>query len=265
MGCLVSRIIGSKVPYSTTFLDCDSELRSYFLGFFVTDGWLSWRGTKSKSVHISSTDRQVIDDLATATRYTNKIVSSSRGGYPRSGTDHRLSYARDVRDRVLELGFTNRKTGHEFIPSGISDTTFHHFIRGVSDGDGSIELRRDGRISWSLISASEAFLCDILDQLKERRVVVARRVHIKPRPGHSFRIRLSLSDTLNLCEYMYKEATLCIHRKREVYRRSLAEAAPLHSQRLWSLEELEMCRCGSVPPGRSLAAYKCKRWEQGWR
>ena len=124
------------MSYDTKFLDTESELRSYFLGLFMADGWIDNKG----GVHISLVDKQIIDDLVVATNYTNKVLNIVRKNNFGIQNMYRISYYK-LYDKMKALGFIEKKTGNEFIPERIT-YTFHHFLRGLSDGDGCLHFEQ---------------------------------------------------------------------------------------------------------------------------
>jgi len=240
-------------------MDEDTPTRAYTLGLFVADGWIERRG---KSFYISCTDRQIIVDVAEAVDFTNKIVIGKAGwGSNKTGKMYRLGFAGRPLEQIKAMGFTADKTGGEFIPNTVSDTTLHHFLRGLTDGDGTWGVVAGKYLSWGMISASESFLVLLLDRLRGLRVIRASGVQVKPRPstnGVVYRIRLGHEDSVALGDFMYQGTNLMLHRKHDIYMAHRDLNLKIHR---WTPEELEMALSGVCPPGRSRSAYHAKRWE----
>lgn len=250
-------------PYDLRFLREDGELRSYFLGLFVADGWLEERG---RAAYVALNDRQIVDDVAQALQYRNKIVEiplRKWGSSELSGKiSHRIGLAREPLQDLMALGFTATKTGNEFVPAGLSESTFHHFLRGVSDGDGTMSLvrnRSEVRLQWSLVSSSEEFLEEVLEHLHTVGAV-AHGVEVLPRDTPSeapmFKIMLGHADSVRVGSYMYADATLLLRRKFQTWKRG---ATVVTAHRRWTKQEIEMARQGEVPAGRTRNAYLAMR------
>lgn len=250
-----------RYGYNTDFLNEDSELRSYFLGLFVSDGWIDAQG----SVRVSSSDRQIISDLATATDYINKITETRNRRYKGApgftGTiQYRLSYAGPIFEIMSSLSFKPEKTGNEFIPAGISGETFHHFVRGLSDGDGSFGIYKDRKcelLKWGLSCESASFLREIHSSLVELSVVAGGAVS----PGDTKQqLQFGHADAVRLGKWMYQDSTIQLDRKYKIW---LAGTEVYRSRRTWTLAELEMVRRGSYPPERTRHQYLMKRYHLG--
>lgn len=242
--------------YDADFLDHDTELRSYFLGLFVADGWMG----NSNNAYIALNDQQIINDIVRVTNYRNKITMIKNKKWKTnelSGTiSYRISYAKRPGSVLRQLGFTNHKTGNEFIPSGISHTTFRHFLRGLSDGDGTMNLVSNrGRLypQWGLVCANKSLLQNILDRL--RNVISSSRVTVlekQTEKGHIYKLQLGPYDSVAIGEFMYKDSTLRIDRKHDVWCR--CKKIKLHHHQ-WSQHEIDQALMGVVPEGRSRSSY----------
>lgn len=250
------------MAYNTTFLDEDTELRAYFLGLFMADGWIDNKG----GISIQLTDKQLIYDLAKALDFTNKIVKINRR-YIKYGAGnwlgkeaYRLSlHKKSLLIKLQSIGFVINKTGNEFVPSCVSNITFCHFLRGLTDGDGHqiIKNINDKKyFEWGMISASKQFLDDLLIKIKDL-VKIKTRTNVKSRKSTNqpvYRIRLGHNASLKLCEYMYKEATIKLDRKYDNYLIG-KDIALIH----WPNEENEAFDNNICPPGRTITAFQSRK------
>lgn len=239
--------------YSTSFLDQDTETRSYFLGLVMSDGWLDQQG----AVRIGSSDRQLIDTVVEMTQYTNRVICC----HPVSPADRSrlvrphyvVSYRGPIRKKMEEFGFVVNKTGNEFIPPCVSDETFSHFLRGVSDGDGCLCLRYDGagtRLLWQLTAAGTDWLDIILARLRVADVVTSS--HVKPRVSKSGVASFLLGhyDSCAVAEFMYNGANFFLRRKFAVALEGCYHGTGRTSYR-WTAEEDDLVRKGILPAARS--------------
>lgn len=260
-----------KYGYSITFLEKDSELRSYFLGYFIADGWLD---KTNRQLHISSSEKQIIDALVAATQYTNKVVTQQnqsvwnvagrarRSAGPRrltGTTQYTISFSGPPANTVWSLGFDERKTTREFIPAGVSIKTFNHFVRGFFDGDGSISfVEHDGHkyMESSFYAGGTALLQLLLHTLRIQAIVSAERAHVYTRDSRSS-FHLGHVDTARLCRYMYKNANIFNERKRNVY---LIGSAQNNIRCTWTKKDISQLFLGQKPSGRSVSSCNMKLW-----
>jgi len=167
---------------------------------------------------------------------------------------------------LKSLGFTSDKTGNEFIPEGCDGEWFPHFLRGLSDGDGSMSIvvnRRDERLQWSLVCACKEFLEHIVQRLHERGLV-GQKVGVLAKGGSGkkkgsrkmFKLSLGHADSVAIGEYMYADASLKLERKYDIW---CSGRAIQTNHRHWSRHEIGLARDGVCPEGRSKSAYYAMR------
>lgn len=248
-------------PYNPNFLATDNELRSYFLGLWITDGWIE---AKKPYARISSIDDQIINDLVKVLEFKNKILlTKNRKMQDRSqftGTIQKhLCFSGKIPQYLRILGFSNKKTGNEFVPDCISDSTFPHFIRGVIDGDGTFLIAKDRnqqRLMCSIVSASEKFLQQILDRLLQLGVIGSNSKVVKNKTCYC--IRFGHEDSIRIGDFIYKDAFLKLDRKYLIYLRG--KELPIRQKRSWTSTEVQQIQQGIVPIGRTKRQCECKLW-----
>ena len=153
----------------------------YVIGLIVTDGNLSKDG---RHINVTSKDRRYLFYVKRALGLTVKVGRKSRGGF-RNKIYSNLQFG-DVKfyKYLLDVGLTPRKS----LTIGalkIDEVYFHDFLRGVIDGDGSINSwihKTNGREQWALriISGSRKFI-GWLQKMSLWRFNVIGRVHIYPK------------------------------------------------------------------------------------
>ena len=212
--------------YDSSFLDTDSELRAYFIGLFLADGCFN----KHSGILIALTDKQIIDDLAYWIQYKNSThVTVPEGHNPQ----YAIRLYGEFCDKFKKLGFLPGKKAHRLeIPSCISKKTFPHFLRGFTDGDGSFYMHR-GKVhgevvyylNWKLVSIAKSFLENVLARLNEYKVIFTDCGVSCNKPSPSkhgtlpiYSINLGHVNSINIGEYIYKNATIGLKRKYRVYK-----------------------------------------------
>lgn len=256
--------------YNDDFFNCISEHQAYFLGFFMADGWLASAG----GARISSIDIDIISQLAEITDYANKITTSRNKSFNRidltGTTQYHLAFAEGsgITQFLKGQGFVVKKTGNEFIPLCIDTQNLRHFMRGLSDGDGTLGIYNCGHeggkeypiLRWSLVSASLAFVKSISESLYLNGITSALR---SPDRGQTtYRLQLAHADAVRLCNWIYDDATVMLQRKYNIYR----QACSLDRQRnTWTNTEDKLVLQGILPLNRSRHQCYMRLWNKGLR
>jgi len=248
--------------YNLDFLDNDNELRSYFLGLYMADGWMA----AERSFFISSIDKQIIDDLAVLLNYTNTITKTlniSTYNPDSKVFSYRIGFhKKELLQKIKDIGFANKKTGNEFIPDCISDETFHHFLRGFSDGDGHFSVCKQGNshigLEWGITCASKKLLEALLYKTREESICSYNKVSVRKRKdANCYRISFSHHDSVKIGDFIYTDASIYFARKYKKYLYGKSIVCNKNPQ--WTKRELEMAKSGVVPEGRTNNAYRIKR------
>lgn len=124
----------SKYNVNVHFFDViDDEFKAYILGFILADGHVSKAGNLMFTIKS--------DDIDILT----KINEAMKSNYPirkiRNKYSSLIISSKYICDKLNEIGFNNRKTyGFDFkkLISKIPNSLYHHFVRGMFDGDGCI-------------------------------------------------------------------------------------------------------------------------------
>lgn len=119
---------------SNFFHKIETEEQAYVLGFFLTDGHLSKSGNLMFTLH--QQDRDILEQINTALQSTYQIYPCRDKYVSLVITDQIIT--QDLR----HMGFTNHKTFDTNIQDVIrfvDPSVMAHFIRGMFDGDGSIQ------------------------------------------------------------------------------------------------------------------------------
>lgn len=179
----------------------------------MADGHLS----KKRQVTISLVDKQIIIELARRIKFTAKIGFRPAKGKRKA--KHILVLSGPVADFLLKQGFPlGVKTGREFIPTSVvSEKTMPHFLRGLSDGDGSFYVDSlQNTLGWSLVSASLQLIYNLQIYLLSRGIIVGGHVERRRKEGVPvWVLSMRHHDAISIGKYMYKKSTIRLARKYE--------------------------------------------------
>lgn len=196
----------------------DTEVKAYLLGLLFADG-CNHRSERSGTVSLDLLDRELVE-LARDALYPNRDmpikVRERQGMVPvfclRVGS-YRLS------DAPSNLGMVPRKSLVLEFPTQVPDALLVHFIRGYFDGDGCLTRSRDRnsngflRFSWRMLGTPQ-FLSKVQEVLTAS---VGVRSSIRRNRSVSELYVSGNRQVLRVTEWLYKNATVFLQRKRNTH------------------------------------------------
>ena len=217
------------MDYNNEFKEIDTEQKAYFLGFMYADGCISLIKRKNSSyikhqVQISLTDEQIIKELMKHFPFFNLQIFDF-GKYKKSW--NKQFAMRKANNQLFNdlsnHGMIERKSGKNSqllsIPL-LKKRLISHFIRGVFDGDGSINIatKRPNLRRLEICSSSKDYLLQIKSILKRHNVncPIFREKYNNMSPLYVLEWVKS-EDIIDLRNFLYKDATIFLHRKREKF------------------------------------------------
>lgn len=220
------------------FNSIDTEYKAYILGFIYADGCLRVTSPNRENqvvVSIQEEDGYILEKLL---KDTNNNTTNIRNppSYIKKGWKKQLgaSISSDkIFDKLVELGCYPNKTviGMKF-PS-IDSSLIHHFIRGFFDGDGCINIKKDiyngvkvKTINYSkrvaFTSTDSSFLDILCSHLPITKLY--KKEKLRTQIVHTYWIERQ-GDIENLKNYLYKDATYYLKRKKEKFDMSIKSQA----------------------------------------
>ena len=217
------------------------EQLSYMVGLFHGDGSLyeTTRNRGKLSYEISIRDKDIIYKLVKILEplTTCKITTRTRDT---NFKDNHKSITLTIHDKVF------REQLKEYMHEGKKSTSiefddrlsFKHYLRGLSDADGSLGLA-DAGCFWSLCTSSEAVknrVCILIAELTG----LTKRINRNSRDG-VYNIVVYNEDAQILCKYIYSDAVIYIDRKYKKFKdvRDWVRSSPKRKGRKKSWTETE--------------------------
>lgn len=200
----------------TVFDTIDSEQKAYWLGFLFADGHVSRR---TLSIGLAAADGPHLSRLAELLESDAPIVDRLNNGYPTATvafTDEHMTV------RLQELGIKTRRPDPLITFNSIPDHLQSHWIRGYFDGDGTIKLKAVAEFCGPHI---------LLECLRETLAPEVGRSgslypHVKSKVWYL--AYAGRPSCLALAEYLYRDATIFLERKRHRF-----NALPAPAARWW--------------------------------
>lgn len=201
----------NKKEIDNTFFDEWNEKSAYWLGFIFADGHLSM----DNNFDLCIKDKEHLEKFKTDLKSNHKISKKCVKG----NEYYRISF----RDKILgsrlkELGVNPNKTYDWKIPD-IPKEYIRHFIRGLYDGDGNLNLKKTkGTCSFRIVSYVETVLEDLKNIIQNEIQIEESHIRIY---NYSYRVpELNVSSTKavqSLLDWLYKDSTIYLDRKYNKY------------------------------------------------
>lgn len=181
----------------------DSEEKAYFLGWIMSDGNVSiYDGQYSLKFHIALKDKEIIDNFLKSIDSRNK--ATIRDG--RNPSYYVSLSSVHMCKRLIDLGVIPCKSGKEHFPKQVPEILYNHFIRGVFDGDGITDI--NGRSGFV---GSKEMLESVLEVLCETKL----KLYMNKKNENIYYFLGGKGFSRKLYNYLYNDATIWLHRKRE--------------------------------------------------
>lgn len=202
------------------FEKIDTEEKAYYLGFFITDGNVC---TTDKTQSICSLS-QNSEDSYILKRWLNLVGSNRSVAEDGRGTCQASVLSDKMAKDLSAYGVIPNKTNNTFLPK-IDDSLMPHLIRGILDGDGSVEARwhlfPDGRMRFKhkisfcgshlLMEQLNSFLCERLDLKVKKDVYDFQGKNLSEIQYTNY------EDIQKIGNYLYQDATIYLERKKILF------------------------------------------------
>lgn len=199
----------------------DEEAKAYYLGLFITDGniYVSTRNQINCNITLQEQDKYLLDNWL-------RLIQSNR--IP--ATDGRGCYQAVVHSNIMAMdlkkyGVVPNKTLITKLPNNIPKHLMPHLIRGIIDGDGSIQAKwyvpKDGRKRFRHIIT----LCgthQLVQQVgeflnKELNITTPLNIYDYKNSTLSEISYRNYEDIKKVGEYIYGSSSIYMKRKKEAY------------------------------------------------
>ena len=214
------------------FEKIDSENKAYVFGFFCADGCI----TREKYFHfsISPKDIEILYKIKHIMDFCGDVhiyTSNQKNSFCDVGYEYATLTicSRKIVLDLMNLGITYDKThGLCFNAQCMEPELIHHFIRGFFDGDGSVfsyKINKMGKI-YDTIGASiigkKDFLFDMCSYIPIRKLNGSLPIYSSKKQMWCYQVS-GKKRCLQLYNYLYKDATIFLQRKKNKFEKLLEE------------------------------------------
>lgn len=200
----------------------DSERKAYWLGFLLTDGWVQKHHNKTNyevGIQLQERDKEHLNDLKDLLGTTNQIFAVYKKKDNKKFVYYRLVVVSNkLAEDLRKYGMVENKSSiMRIVPNYIPKNYFCHFLRGIFDGNGSVHIDKNDCCRMKFYGTYDVtffinvFLwCEI--NVSYRNISISSNVNM---PVYQLEYA-SREDLVKLYNYMFKNATIYLPRKKEV-------------------------------------------------
>jgi len=194
----------------------DTPNKAYVLGFIYADG-CNYMNDKSRVYHLcielKADDVDLLLDIKNELGYTGVIKYQTHKKTDCANTDTALFWicSHHICDELCKKGAPPNKSRKIKWPDWMPEHLASHFIRGVMDGDGCIDVR--GRLSF----AGTGDLMHGIEKCIYNNTGARGGVYKCTNTDCTYEVKYGKKEAARVLEWIYKDADLKLKRKYERY------------------------------------------------
>jgi len=227
-GVKVEPRIWRKHNFNEHYFDSiDSEDKAYFLGLLYADGWNCHNVKKrvySVGIELQIGDKDILDTFKKKIEFSSPLTIIKSKNPKNQDKVKLLLSSKKLSEKLISTGLIPRKSLTVKFPE-IQKKLRNHFIRGYFDGDGSITFsynKQHNRNMMFNLCVSRPFGEKISHIFEQEFNIKCFPRDIKDNKIKSINIGGNL-QTIKILEWLYKDATIFLERKRDKFLNFLKE------------------------------------------
>lgn len=204
---------------NTSFFDkIDSEKSAYFLGFLYADGCVQTNNNSYMvTLKLKSEDKIILEKF-------RDIISPSSSV---KITNKKYAYVRvnqkEIYNQLISHGCIPNKSLTLDFPTTVPQELLHHFVRGYSDGDGTIyqntfRNKKTVNTIWKIVSTKQ--FCEQVALLLKKELNISCFQSLSRPKTNNITTILSVGGNIQVekvLDWLYKDATIYLPRKFDKY------------------------------------------------
>lgn len=203
----------SKSRYSLNeryFENIDTGSKAYWLGFIAADGCVvNQKGRRHLYIELSEKDKCHLEAFKKEIEFEGPIYDMKARGRSSSSCKIQVSSSRMAAD-LVESGVVPNKT-HILKAPEIDPKLYHHWIRGMFDGDGSISLSKDGYLSGEFFGTKEVV------EFIVKNIPGTNTVSKKNSSEGYYHSFGGNGTSTKIYNYLYRDSEICLERKKNKF------------------------------------------------
>jgi hypothetical protein len=214
--------VGKKITYidinTSFFKEITSEDNAYFLGLLYADGCVQMgNGAYTVSLKLKSDDQYIIEKFRDIMSPSSPIkISYGKYSYFRINQ-------KEVCEQLESLGCVPNKSLILQFPTTVPRALIKHFLRGYSDGDGTIyqnhfKNKKTINTIWKIISTKQ--FCQRTSQILKEELGINCSQSLSTPKKNKITTTLSVGGNLQVkkvLDWLYQDASIYLPRKYNLY------------------------------------------------
>ena len=214
--------IGKKITYTDInnifFKIINNEENAYFLGFLYADGCVQIKNNAySVSLKLKSNDQIIIEKFRDIMSPSSPIkISYGKYSYFRINQ-------KEICEQLISHGCIPNKSLILEFPTTVPNELIKHFLRGYSDGDGTIyknkfKNKKNINTIWKIISTNN--FCQQTAKIIKEQLNVNCSLSLSSPKSNKITTTLSVGGNLQVrkvLDWLYQDATIYLPRKYDKY------------------------------------------------
>jgi hypothetical protein len=221
--------IGKKITYTDVntifFKEINCEANAYFLGFLYADGNVQ-NNAYAMTIKLKSNDQCILEKFRDIMSPSSPIKMAQNKGSPNTYSYFRVN-RKEVCDQLIALGCVPNKSLILQFPTAIPMELVRHFLRGYSDGDGTIyqnhfKNKKTINTIWKFVSTKQ--FCEQTAKILKKELDINCSQSLSRPQTNKITTTLSVGGNLQVrkvLDWLYQDATIYLPRKYEKYQEFL--------------------------------------------
>lgn len=218
--------------------DCWNEHVAYFLGMIMADGYVSLIKdggyTNVLSLEVSTKDIDIIHKLAAMLHFEGNIqyrTMNVNKDFNNTRTACISIHNKYLVEQIIKKGIPARRKSYvATYPDTIPESMHRHFIRGLIDGDGWVTYKKLSRRSFSAITLGLCGTYELVSSAKLHLPIDCSQNKIFQNSINNYSWTIQGKKAFQICEWLYKDATIFLDRKYKAYCQAKQKYAPSSEQ-----------------------------------
>lgn len=236
-GPTISKILSDVPKYSKArlknpqmdehfFQTIDTEAKAYFLGLLISDGNVfkeSESSTSNRQASISIT--LDLKDEYMLNKFKELVKANTSIGHDGRGCGQIAVRSNIMAQDLEQYGVVPRKTLNTYLPTNVPKDMMKHLIRGILDGDGSIQAHVNPNDASRFLHSIS--FCGTHKLMEDISNYIFDELSLKQKPSiYDYKdkalsdIKIQNKDDMyQFGEWLYQDAMIYLIRKKEIYDR----------------------------------------------